>query len=160
MSDELNQDNLENKVEDVVEENVVAEVVVEDQALAVEAEPEVQDVPETTNDVAETAASVEVVDTVISSPDQSKRPKPKSSLATGEGSVIESPSASRKDVTAKSSDTQEKVAIFSQKNVSWTSVGKLYRGYNIVPKSVADKWLAYSFVRLATPEEVAKELGN
>jgi hypothetical protein len=55
----------------------------------------------------------------------------------------------------------EKVAIFSTKNVHWDGVGSVKRGYNILPKSIAEKWLSTrsSHTRLATPEEVAKEFG-
>jgi hypothetical protein len=60
---------------------------------------------------------------------------------------------------SKASDT-DKVAIFSTKNVTWSEIGsKVYRGYNIVKPEIADKWLTKGFVRLATPEEVAKEFG-
>jgi len=54
----------------------------------------------------------------------------------------------------------DKVAIYSERNVSWTEVGKVYRGYNIVTQAQADKWLTRSHCRLATPEEVAKEFGK
>jgi hypothetical protein len=61
----------------------------------------------------------------------------------------------------KSKDVKsEKVAVHSQKNVSWTGVGKLYRGYNIVTSKAAAIWTTKSYVRLATPEEVAREFGN
>lgn len=60
----------------------------------------------------------------------------------------------------KSAPKEETVAIFSTKNVTWSEVGKVYRGYNIVAKSAADKWLTRNHVRLATPEEVAKEFGK
>jgi hypothetical protein len=55
----------------------------------------------------------------------------------------------------------EKVAIYSSKNVHWDGVGHVKRGYNILPKSIAEKWLTTrsSHTRLATPEEVAKEFG-
>ena len=53
----------------------------------------------------------------------------------------------------------DKVAIYSTKNVRWEEVGTLYRGYNIVTKEQADKWLTRSHVRVATPEEVKKVLG-
>jgi hypothetical protein len=39
-------------------------------------------------------------------------------------------------------------------------VGKVYRGYNIVTKEQADKWLTRDHIRLATPEEVAQEFGR
>lgn len=54
----------------------------------------------------------------------------------------------------------ETVAIYSSRNVTWNGVGKVYRGYNIVDKAAADKWLSRDHVRIATPEEVAKEFGK
>lgn len=54
----------------------------------------------------------------------------------------------------------EKVAIYSSRNVTWTGVGKVYRGYNIVTKAAADKWLTRDHTRIATPEELAKEFGR
>jgi hypothetical protein len=53
----------------------------------------------------------------------------------------------------------ETVAVFSTKNVVWDEVGKLSKGYNIVQKDKADKWLKRSHVRIATPEEVARDFG-
>lgn len=55
---------------------------------------------------------------------------------------------------------KEMVALHSTKNVTWTGVGKVYRGYNIVEKEAADQWLTRSHIRVATPEEVAKEFGK
>jgi len=66
-------------------------------------------------------------------------------------------SSNGKSATAKKKET---VAIYSERNVSWTSVGKVYRGYNIVTQEQADKWLTRSHCRLATPEEVAQEFGK
>jgi hypothetical protein len=54
---------------------------------------------------------------------------------------------------------KEKVAIHSTKNVTWSSVGTVYVGFNIVTPAVAEKWLERKHIRLATPEEVAKEFG-
>jgi hypothetical protein len=54
----------------------------------------------------------------------------------------------------------DKVAVFSTRNVSWPEIGsKVNRGYNIVKKEAADRWVTKDFIRLATPEEVAKEFG-
>ena len=61
---------------------------------------------------------------------------------------------------SKSQEKKETVALYSTKNVSWSEVGKVYRGYNIVEKDAAEKWLTRSHIRIATPEEVAKEFGN
>jgi len=57
----------------------------------------------------------------------------------------------------KGSVNKEKVAIYSSKNLSWSGVGKLIKGYNILDKDTADKWLEKNAVRLATPEEIKKE---
>ena len=57
------------------------------------------------------------------------------------------------------SELGNKVAIYSTKNVNWSEVGSVARGYNIVTQAQADKWLTRSHVRLATPEEVKKVLG-
>ena len=54
---------------------------------------------------------------------------------------------------------QDIVAVFSTKNVTWSGVGKVYRGYNIVSQEEADKWVTRDHIRLATPQEVAKEYG-
>lgn len=50
-----------------------------------------------------------------------------------------------------------KVALYSTKSVYWDGVGRLNFGYNIVTKDQAIKWLERKHVRIATPEEVAKE---
>lgn len=54
---------------------------------------------------------------------------------------------------------KDKVAIHSSKNVTWSSVGTVYIGYNIVTPEAAEKWLERKHIRMATPEEVAKEFG-
>jgi hypothetical protein len=68
----------------------------------------------------------------------------------------------RKTDTGNTPDVEEKetVAIHSTKNVSWPGVGKILKGYNIVTKASAEKWLKRSHVRSATPEEVARSFGK
>lgn len=66
----------------------------------------------------------------------------------------------RASVKPKKENTEEKVALFSTRNVTWPEVGKVYRGYNIVSKSAAEKWLTRDHVRTATAEEVAKAFGK
>lgn len=60
----------------------------------------------------------------------------------------------------KKENTEEKVALHSTRNVTWPEVGKVYRGYNVVSKTAADKWLTRDHIRIATPEEVAKAFGK
>jgi hypothetical protein len=68
--------------------------------------------------------------------------------------------ASPRKKKEKVAEVKEKVAIYSTKNVTWSEVGKVYRGYNIVDKDAAEKWLTRPHTRIATPEEVAKEFGK
>jgi len=77
--------------------------------------------------------------------------------AIGATTAVRQPKPSKKKAETA---VVEKVAIHSTKNVTWSEVGKVYRGYNIVAKDAADKWLTRSHIRLATPEEVAKEFGK
>ena len=54
----------------------------------------------------------------------------------------------------------EKVAIYSARNLHWNGVGQLNKGYNIVTKEDADKWITNKSVRTATPEEVKRAYGK
>lgn len=51
------------------------------------------------------------------------------------------------------------VAIHSPKNIYWSGVGKILKGFNIVERHNAEKWMTKPGVRIANPEEVAKEYG-
>ena len=64
------------------------------------------------------------------------------------------------DKVLKLENEEEKVAIYSSKNVSWSGIGKVLKGYNIVTKSISEKWLQRDHIRIATPEEVAKDFGK
>ena len=50
---------------------------------------------------------------------------------------------------------QEKVAVYSSKNLFKYGLGELKIGYNIVTKEASDFWITHKAVRIATPEEVA-----
>lgn len=54
----------------------------------------------------------------------------------------------------------QKVALFSDRNIFWNGVGEVVKGYNIVTKEVSEKWLTHDKVRIATPQEVAKHYGK
>lgn len=58
------------------------------------------------------------------------------------------------------SKPQEKVAIYSSKNLNWNGVGELAIGYNIVTKAQAEQWVTHKSVREATPEEVKRAYGK
>jgi kynurenine formamidase len=75
-----------------------------------------------------------------------------------EQEVFEEPVAKIKLPEPKVEKT-DKVAVHSSRNVTWSGVGKVYNGYNIVTEDQAEKWLTRDHIRLATPQEVAKEFG-
>lgn len=75
------------------------------------------------------------------------------------GSTTKKVSSSPKPKVQKKKEEVEKVALHSTRNVSWPGVGKISKGYNIVVSEKADMWLSRDHVRLATPEEVAREFG-
>lgn len=53
----------------------------------------------------------------------------------------------------------DKVAIHSTRSIYWPEVGRIIKGYNIVSKSTIEKWLTLRGIRIASPEEVAREYG-
>ena len=61
--------------------------------------------------------------------------------------------------SAKAGPKKATVAIYSDRNMRWSGVGEISKGYNIVSKDQAEKWLTRKQVREATPEEVASEYG-
>lgn len=74
--------------------------------------------------------------------------------------VVKEPAAEKKlPSPSKEVKKSEKVAVHSTRNVTWHEVGKVYIGYNIVTPEAAEKWLTRDHIRLATPQEVAKEFG-
>jgi hypothetical protein len=86
--------------------------------------------------------------------------EPVQSLGFTETGAIGSMAADGPRKTIKSDvDLSEKVALHSTKSVRWEEVGSLSKGYNIVTKAQADKWLTRGHVRIATPEEVQKAFG-
>jgi hypothetical protein len=99
---------------------------------------------------------------LIASPEPKKAAKKKTTTAKSlPDDIIGSnvPVTAPKEPAKPSSNRKVTVAIYSTKNVVWEGVGKVEKGYNIVPKAEADKWLTRNHVRLATPEEVAREYG-
>ncbi len=65
----------------------------------------------------------------------------------------------KKKIKSEVEDLSEKIALHSTKSVRWEEVGSLSKGYNIVTKAQADKWLTRGHVRIATPEEIKKAFG-
>jgi hypothetical protein len=72
------------------------------------------------------------------------------------GSLVAEPKPKK---PKKKESTEEKVALYSAKNLSWKGVGKLKYGFNFVNEEVSVKWLKQKAVRLAEPKEVADHYG-
>ena len=145
MSDDLNPEIQEDTDVDTSWETLLDEPV---------NEPEVEEI------------AVEVED-VISSPepveDTTPALAPVAGGAMGSAKVATKKKAAPKPKKSSKKDEEpapEKVAVFSTRNVTWSGVGKVYRGYNIVTKEQSEQWLKRDHIRLATPDEVAKEFGN
>lgn len=73
---------------------------------------------------------------------------------------MSSKSVTKKSAQTKPADKNEKVAVYSERNLFWNEVGSLKVGYNIVTKEASEKWTTHKAVRMATPEEVARFYGK
>lgn len=86
---------------------------------------------------------------------------PNLSVTSNEENVIGSTSAEKKEAAKpKAFESKDTVAIYSTRNVNWSGVGQVSKGYNIVTKQAADKWTTRDHIRIATPEEVARDFGK
>ena len=110
-----------------------------------------------TEPVAEPVVEVAVETAVVEAPPAEE---PVQSLGFTKTGAIGSMAADGPSKTINTDvDLSEKVAVHSTKSVRWEAVGSISKGYNIVTKAQADKWLTRSHVRIATPEEVKKAFG-
>ncbi len=96
----------------------------------------------------------------IKSETKAKGGKKQPSMQDAGDGLIKSTSADRpKKTTTSTKPKKETVAIYSDRNVAWTGVGRIVKGYNIVTPDQAEQWLTRNHVREATPEEVASQFG-
>ncbi len=115
-----------------------------------------------TEQVVETPVVEEAAEAVVEAPayQAPEEVQALGSVAEGVIGATTAPRAPERKKKEKVAEKKETVALYSTKNVTWSEVGKVYRGYNIVEKEAAEKWLTRSHIRIATPEEVAKEFGK
>ena len=104
------------------------------------------------------------VQKVITGPKPVKAPRNSNTRPNKDG-IIGSGAAdaslnNKKTEDPKKDSKAEKVALWSSSNVRWTGTGTLSKGYNIVNKEAASKWLNRNGIREATPEEVATYYGK
>jgi hypothetical protein len=149
----MENNNLEEATTSVTEDLVVEAPVVEEAPVQEEPTPLVEPVVE---------APVVEEQEVIGQPQYSSETvEGVGPLESGAIGVTQQKREPKKQAPkAKKENAEEKVALFSTRNVTWPEVGKVYRGYNIVSKSAADQWLTRDHVRTASAEEVAKAFGK
>jgi hypothetical protein len=149
-------------MENINENSIVEETTYEAPVFeAPVAEEPVVEAPHV-EDVVEAPVVEEAVQEVVEAPSYQAPEEVQALGAVAEG-VIGATTArktSEKKKQVKAPEKKETVALYSTKNVTWSEVGKVYRGYNIVSKDASEKWLTRSHIRVATPEEVAKEFGK
>lgn len=150
----------EKETENVELETVIEEVVTEDSiiddSVAVDVAPEAEIAPET-----EEPMPV-VAENVVLAPVE---PIEKNEIGFIENGVMGSTTVKvvpekKKPAKPAVKLQEETVAVHSTRNVTWSGVGKVYSGYNIVTKEAAAQWLTRSHITLATPEDVAREFGK
>ena len=61
---------------------------------------------------------------------------------------------------SKNKSMENKVALYSERNLHMDNLGALKVGYNIVSKEASEKWLTHRLVRVASPEELAAYYGK
>lgn len=151
-------DQVEAENEDIVleetpvsEDDLIDGIVEEDAPVA--EEPVIEEAP------VEKAPVKEPVIITTPSYSGSEEVQALGTVADGVIGATKKPRAKKAPAVKTQTVEEEKVAIYADKNYYWGPAGKIYRGYNIVSKAKADLWLTKTGVRLATPEEVAKEFG-
>jgi len=107
-------------------------------------------------------AKVEETEKVITGPEKPKR-QLVSNVQNNEDNIFSSKAADRsfkKIVETKEDKKDNKVALWSDKNIRWDGIGTLKKGYNIVSKEASAKWLSRNGIRNATPQEIATYYGK
>jgi hypothetical protein len=161
---EENNFNNETPVENFVAPEAVVESVVVDEPVVEAPMPEtrVEEVAAENNFEASVSEAAESTDAITTSDFSrgSSTAQAVGQVANGVIGVTQVERKVNKPAVSSNNKSNKTVAIHSTKNVSWSGVGKVYRGYNIVTPEQSEKWLTRNHVRLATPEEVAKEFGR
>ena len=112
-----------------------------------------------------TAAEETKTENVVSAPEPeaSEGPgvAPLDSGAIGSTTVKFKAEPAKAEPSATKTKAKElSVALYSNGNIHWDEVGTLTKGYNFVSKADSEKWLTIDSIRLATPDEIAKEFAK
>lgn len=135
--------------EESADEGVVDEIVAKAESIAADIKTKIKGMPE--------ADENNVIGSSRTKTEGGKKfgkITPTTNGAIGSGPADRSPK-----IKAKTEEEPTKLAVYSEKNILVEGLGKITKGYNIFLKDVANQWLEKSYVRLATPDEVAEEYG-
>lgn len=102
---------------------------------------------------------------VISGPKRARAPRMSNIHTKDNDGTVASHAAdialAKKPIQKKQENKESgKIALWSDRNIRWTNVGELSKGYNIVTKEAAEKWLEKRGIREATPQEIASHYGK
>lgn len=146
------------KNEDVVPASIVAEEPIIAPEVAEKAEELVADIKEE----AKIEEAPKPAEDVITGPLGSGKAEAQAIGSVGDGVIGTAKAAPKKPAAPKQATTKSNddiVAIYSPRNLHWEGVGKISKGFNVVSKDAAEKWLTKSGIRVADPKEVAKGYG-
>ena len=88
-------------------------------------------------------------------PEEDSKPRSNRARANRKAAAENEDSGDNEEQVAK----DEKVVLFVDHPIYWPAVGKLAKGFNVVPSHVADKWLEKGWARKASAAEVKKHYG-
>ena len=88
-------------------------------------------------------------------PEEDSKPRSNRARANRKAAAESEDSGDNEEQVAE----DEKVVLFVDHPIYWPAVGKLAKGFNVVPSHVADKWLDKGWARKATAAEVKKHYG-
>lgn len=144
------------KNEDVVPVSIVAEEPIVAPEVAEKAEEIVAEIKEE----AKVEEAPKPAEDVITGPKGSGKSEGQALGSVADGVIGTGKAAPKKPAAPKvEKPAGDSVAIHSTRNMHWEGVGKISKGYNIVSKDAAEKWLTKSNIRIADPKEVAKGYG-
>jgi len=151
----MEENNLNNNAEFSVEAMLAEEPVVEAPVF----ETKVEEVA-LENNIQATVSAPEPEVTAITSNDLASSSETQALGSVADGAIGVTWVPKTVEAPTNQKPANEKVAVYSTKNITIPGLGKVYRGYNIVTKNAADQWATKEYIRLATPEEVAREFGR
>jgi hypothetical protein len=147
--------------EDIKNEDVVpATIEANEPVIAPEVAEKAAEIVEAIKEEAKIEEAPKPAEDVITGPKGSGTSEAQALGSVEDGVIGTGKAAPKKPAAPKpAKPLTDDVAIYSSRNMHWEGVGKISKGFNIVTKEAAEKWLTKGNIRLADPKEVAKGYG-